>query len=220
MLFTSNNKILVDNWRYTPAIVCVQRSASKYVISDDLLRQSNKNGFGDEIGVTTNHITAMFDIQANYAPDSKEYQELDYRIQCGQLYQQAAIDRVKGIIANPMPKYWFTKQSEKRSEMTSLVNEMVGNEKLVQAFSYENRAQEKFDQLGDELADAEFKATFFSSLTNPSTRLINNIVYAGVAIVGSFIVITGKLTVGQLTCFLSYATQFAKPFNEISAVMT
>lgn len=114
----------------------------------------------------------------------------------------------------------FTKQSEKRSEMTSLVNEMVGNEKLVQAFSYESRAEERFNQLGDELADAEFKATFFSSLTNPSTRLINNIVYAGVAIVGSFIVISGKLTVGQLTCFLSYATQFAKPFNEISGVMT
>lgn len=114
----------------------------------------------------------------------------------------------------------FTKQSEKRSEMTSLVNEMVGNEKLVQAFSYESRAEERFDHLGDELADAEFKATFFSSLTNPSTRLINNIVYAGVAIVGSFIVISGKLTVGQLTCFLSYATQFAKPFNEISGVMT
>ena len=114
----------------------------------------------------------------------------------------------------------FTRQSEKRSEMTSLVNEMVGNEKLVQAFSYESRAEERFNQLGDELADAEFKATFFSSLTNPSTRLINNIVYAGVAIVGSFIVIAGKLTVGQLTCFLSYATQFAKPFNEISGVMT
>lgn len=116
ILFTSNNKILVDNWRYTPAIVCVQRSAAKYVINDDLLRQSNKNGFGDEIGVTTNHITAMFDVQAIFEPDSKEYQELDYRIQCGQLYQQAAIDRVKGIIANPMPKYWFTKQSEKQCE--------------------------------------------------------------------------------------------------------
>lgn len=116
LLFTSNNKILIDNWRYTPAIVCIQRSAAKYVVNDDLLRQSNRNGFGDEIGVTTNHITAMFDIQATFEPDSREYKELDYRIQCGQLYQQAAIDRVKGIIANPMPKYWFTKQSERQCE--------------------------------------------------------------------------------------------------------
>ena len=128
LLFTSNNNILVDNWRYTPAIVCVQRSADKYIITDDLLRQSNRNGFGDEIGVTTNHITAMFDVQATFESDSKEYKELDYRIQCGQLYQQAAIDRVKGIIANPMPKYWFTKQSEKKCE----------NDEELQRVRYEN----------------------------------------------------------------------------------
>ena len=104
--------------------------------------------------------------------------------------------------------------------MTGLVNEMVGNEKVVQAFSYEERAQKRFEDINEELTDAEFKATFFSSLTNPSTRLINNLVYAGVAIVGAFIVLSGGLTVGQLTCFLSYATQYAKPFNEISGVMT
>ena len=126
---------------------------------------------------------------------------------------------VAGFITRKTYKM-FTKQSEKRAEMTGLVNEMVGNEKVVQAFSYEERAQKRFEDINEELTDAEFKATFFSSLTNPSTRLINNLVYAGVAIVGAFIVLTGGLTVGQLTCFLSYATQYAKPFNEISGVMT
>ncbi|SEP93103.1 ATP-binding cassette, subfamily B [Lachnospiraceae bacterium NE2001] len=114
----------------------------------------------------------------------------------------------------------FKLQSEQRSDMTSLVNEMVGNEKTVQSLLYEERAAETFDKVNNELSDAEFRATFFSSLTNPSTRLINNIVYAGVAIVGAIIVISGSITVGQLTCLLGYATQFAKPFNEISGVMT
>ena len=126
---------------------------------------------------------------------------------------------VAGFITRKTYKM-FTRQSEKRAEMTGLVNEMVGNEKVVQAFSYEERAQKRFEDINEELTDAEFKATFFSSLTNPSTRLINNLVYAGVAIVGAFIVLSGGLTVGQLTCFLSYATQYAKPFNEISGVMT
>ena len=114
----------------------------------------------------------------------------------------------------------FKKQSQERAKMSSLINEMVGNEKTVQAFSYEKRAAERFDEINEDLVDAEFKATFFSSLTNPSTRLVNNIVYAGVGLVGALGVIRGLLSVGNLTVFLSYATQFAKPFNEISGVMT
>jgi ATP-binding cassette subfamily B protein len=114
----------------------------------------------------------------------------------------------------------FQKQSEKRAEMTGLINEMVGNEKVVQAFSYEDEAEARFDAINEELVDAEFRATFFSSLTNPSTRLINNMVYAGVGIVGATGAVRGIITVGQLTCLLGYATQFAKPFNEISGVMT
>ena len=114
----------------------------------------------------------------------------------------------------------FKRQAEERARMTGLVNEMIGNEKVVQAFSYEETAQERFDEINEKLVDAEFKATFFSSLTNPSTRLVNNIVYAGVGIVGAFVVIAGGITVGQLTCLLSYATQYAKPFNEISGVVT
>lgn len=114
----------------------------------------------------------------------------------------------------------FKKQSQERARMSSLINEMVGNEKTVQAFSYEKRAAERFDEINEDLVDAEFKATFFSSLTNPSTRLVNNIVYAGVGLVGALGVIRGLLSVGNLTVFLSYATQFAKPFNEISGVMT
>ena len=114
----------------------------------------------------------------------------------------------------------FRRQSENRAKMTGLVNEMIGNEKVVQAFSYEDEAAERFDEINKNLTEAEFKATFFSSLTNPSTRLINNMVYAGVGIVGAFGAVQGIITVGQLTCLLGYATQFAKPFNEISGVMT
>jgi len=114
----------------------------------------------------------------------------------------------------------FLKQSEERGQLTGLVDEMVGNQKIVQAFSYEGRAAERFDDINERLTDASLKATFFSSITNPSTRLINNTVYAGVGLVGAFACLTGKLTIGQLTIFLSYATQFAKPFNEISGVMT
>ena len=114
----------------------------------------------------------------------------------------------------------FKTQAQERAKMSSLINEMVGNEKTVQAFFYEDRAAERFDEINEELVNAEFKATFFSSLTNPSTRLVNNIVYAGVGLVGALGVVRGLLTVGNLTVFLSYATQFAKPFNEISGVMT
>lgn len=114
----------------------------------------------------------------------------------------------------------FKKQSEARGEMTGLVDEMIGNQKVVQAFSYEEEAGQRFDELNEEFSKASLKATFFSSLTNPGTRFVNNIVYAGVGIVGAFAVIRGALSVGQLTVFLSYATQYAKPFNEISGVMT
>jgi ABC-type multidrug transport system, ATPase and permease components len=127
------------------------------------------------------------------------------------------------LFASRLAKKTFTmfrKQSEARGEMTGLVEEMVGNQKVVQAFSYEDKAEKRFEEINEELSKATLKATFFSSLTNPGTRFVNNIVYAGVGIVGAFSVIGGVLTVGQLTVFLSYATQYAKPFNEISGVMT
>ena len=92
IIFTTNNKVLLDNWRYTPSIICNQRSAPKCVVTDELLRQSNKAGFGDEIGSTTNKITAMYDVISDFAEDSEEYKALAYRIQCGQLYQQNCID--------------------------------------------------------------------------------------------------------------------------------
>jgi ATP-binding cassette subfamily B protein len=114
----------------------------------------------------------------------------------------------------------FIRQSEMRASLTGLVEEMVGNEKVVQAFSYEDRAIERFDKINEELSEASLKATFFSSLTNPCTRFVNNLVYASVGIIGAMFVIKGRLTVGELTCFLSYATQYTKPFNEISGVVT
>ncbi len=114
----------------------------------------------------------------------------------------------------------FHKQSETRGRLTSLTDEMVGNEKILQAFGYEKRAQERFDTINKELQDCSVKAIFFSSITNPATRFVNGLVYAGVAIVGALLAVNHRLSVGQLSCFLSYANQYTKPFNEISGVVT
>ena len=114
----------------------------------------------------------------------------------------------------------FKKQSETRGEITSHINEMVGNQKLVKAFGREEASEEKFDEINERLTKYSLKASFFSSMVNPSTRLINAIVYAGVGGFGALSVIAGRLSVGQLSCFLSYATQYTKPFNEISGVVT
>lgn len=114
----------------------------------------------------------------------------------------------------------FKIQAEVRAEMTSLIDEMVGNQKVVQAFGYTGRALERFDELNERLGRVSLKAIFFSSITNPATRFINGLVYTGVGIVGAFTAIGGAITVGQLSCFLSYANQYTKPFNEISGVVT
>ncbi len=114
----------------------------------------------------------------------------------------------------------FKSQSETRAEMTSLVDEMVGNQKVVQAFGYGDRALEQFDEINKRLQKVSLKAIFFSSLTNPTTRFINGLVYTGVGIVGALTAIQGIISVGQLSCFLSYANQYTKPFNEITSVVT
>lgn len=114
----------------------------------------------------------------------------------------------------------FKSQSETRGELTSIIDEMVGEQKIVQAFGYEDDALERFDEINNKLEKDSMNATFYSSLTNPSTRFVNNLVYAAVAIIGAIKVIAGSLSVGDLTCFLNYANQYTKPFNEISNVIT
>ncbi|MDO5125388.1 MAG: ABC transporter ATP-binding protein [Ruminococcus sp.] len=114
----------------------------------------------------------------------------------------------------------FRMQSEARGEMTSLVEEMVGNQKIVKAFAYETEAEQKFEQTNLHLQKVGVKAVFFSSLTNPCTRFVNGLVYSAVTILGAFSVINGNFSVGQLNCFLTYANQYTKPFNEISGVIT
>lgn len=114
----------------------------------------------------------------------------------------------------------FHKQSETRGEQTGFIDEMIGNEKIVQAYSHEAEALEKFDGINERLQKYSLKAIFFSSLTNPSTRFINNVVYALVCLTGSFAAVKGVLTVGKLSAFLSYANQYTKPFNEITGVIT
>ena len=127
------------------------------------------------------------------------------------------------FVANFIAKRTFTMfrlQSETRAEMTSLVEEMVGNQKVVKAFAYEKEAEEQFDDINQRLQSCSLKATFFSSITNHSTRFVNGLVYTGVGIFGAFSAIQGRITVGQLSSFLNYANQYTKPFNEISGVVT
>lgn len=115
---------------------------------------------------------------------------------------------------------FFQKQSQVRGEMTSLVDEMVGNQKVVQAFGYGDQALGRFEEVNERMRQVSIKAVFFSSITNPSTRFVNGLVYTGVGITGALSALSGVITVGQLSCFLTYANQYTKPFNEISGVVT
>lgn len=114
----------------------------------------------------------------------------------------------------------FRKQSETRAEQTAFIDEMLSNLKVVKAYGHENENMEKFKEINKRLEKASLKATFFSSITNPSTRFVNNVVYAGVGLTGALAVIHTGMTVGQLSSFLNYANQYTKPFNEISGVLT
>ena len=114
----------------------------------------------------------------------------------------------------------FKLQSETRGEQTAFIEEKVGNQKVVQAFSHEDEALEKFDEINERLQKYSLRAIFFSSITNPSTRFVNSLVYATVGVVGAFTAIAGGISVGQLSSLLSYANQYTKPFNEISGVIT
>ena len=114
----------------------------------------------------------------------------------------------------------FKKQSEARADQTALIDEMIGNEKVVQAFTHEEAAQRDFDEINERLRSSSLRATFYSSITNPSTRFINSLVYAGVGLAGALSALSGGITVGGLSAFLSYANQYTKPFNEISGVIT
>ena len=114
----------------------------------------------------------------------------------------------------------FRKQSETRGEQTALIDEMIGNQKVVQAFGHEQEASARFDEINGRLQKYSLRAIFFSSITNPSTRFVNSLVYTGVGITGALAAVSGRMSVGQLTCFLSYANQYTKPFNEISGVIT
>lgn len=133
------------------------------------------------------------------------------------------ITPVSFFVANFIAKRTFRMfrlQSEIRGEQTGLIDEMIGNQKVVQAFGRGEDVTERFDEVNKRLQDASLRATFFSSITNPATRFVNSLVYTGVGITGAFAVVRGAMSVGQLSSFLSYANQYTKPFNEISGVVT
>ena len=127
------------------------------------------------------------------------------------------------LVANFVAKHTFSMfklQSETRAEQTSLIDEMIGNQKVVQAFTREDEALEKFSEINERLKTCSLRATFYSSLTNPCTRFVNSLVYAAVGLTGAIAAIHGNISVGSLSCFLNYAKQYTKPFNEISGVIT
>ena len=127
------------------------------------------------------------------------------------------------FVANYIAKHtfhMFKLQSETRGEMTALVEEMIGNQKVIKAFGYEKTAQKRFEEINARLQKHGLRATFYSSITNPATRFVNGVVFTAVGITGALLVIHGGLSVGQLSAFLSYANQYTKPFNEISGVIT
>ena len=126
---------------------------------------------------------------------------------------------VAGFIAKKTYRN-FHMQTEVRGEQTAFINEMIEGQKVVQAFCHEKENVDQFDEMNERLQKASLKAIFFSSITNPATRFVNNVVYAGVALVGALFSVSGGISVGQLSCFLSYANQYTKPFNEISGVVT
>ncbi len=126
---------------------------------------------------------------------------------------------VASFLAKRSYKY-FQGQSSVRGEQTALVNEMIEGQKVVQAFGHEAESLDAFDEVNGRLQDVSLKAIFFSSMTNPATRFVNNIVYAGVGLVGALYAVRGGITIGQLSVFLNYANQYTKPFNEISGVVT
>ncbi len=133
------------------------------------------------------------------------------------------ITPVSFLVANFIAKktyHMFKLQSETRGEQTALIDEMVGSQRVVQAFGYEDKAMERFDEINDRLQKCSLKAIFFSSITNPATRFVNSLVYTGVGITGAFLAIRGNISVGMLSCLLTYANQYTKPFNEISGVIT
>ena len=126
---------------------------------------------------------------------------------------------VAGFIAKKTYRN-FHMQTEVRGEQTAFINEMIEGQKVVQAFCHEKENVDQFDEMNERLQKASLKAIFFSSITNPATRFVNNVVYAGVSLVGALFAVSGGISVGQLSCFLSYANQYTKPFNEISGVVT
>lgn len=128
-ILTSDNPVLLRNTRELPAVLCVQKQAEKIIVTEESLAKSNKDGFGDEIGSTTNKITGMIDVAAGFNKDSEEHNELQYRIICGQNYQQNAIDKMKGIICKPMPKEWYDYFSAKKSENKDLNLRILADKK-------------------------------------------------------------------------------------------
>jgi len=173
----TDNRVLVDNLRPQPALLCVQRKAQKRIITEEDLIEANIDSFGDEIGKTTNRITSMFEVQARYPEDSEEYRILDYRIKCGQLYQQNAIDKAKGIIAKPMPREWhdrfYVAEIEDENTKEYLSSLLAEKKPYFMRYIYPSLMREynKYIKGLNRKTQREFNATIDNLLNKPKTEL-------------------------------------------------
>ena len=164
IVLLTDNSVLVDNFQPMPTIMCAQKKADKVVITEDALIQSNLDGYGDDIGKITNRITAMYDIIAQFPPDSEEYRTLQYRIMCGQHYQQCAIDRAKGIVSRPMPRSWY----DPSKDLSALDQRIVANKKpYFMRYIYPAIDRELIAQDPDTMTDAEREFVYFYNRRMP-----------------------------------------------------
>lgn len=161
-ILTTNNPVLLRNTNELPAVLCVQKQAEKIIVTEESLIQSNKDGFGDEIGSTTNKITGMIDVAAEFENDSEEYKELQYRIICGQNYQQNAIDKMKGILCKPMPKEWYDYFSAKNSKNKEFNLKILADKKpyfFIYNYPYEMKRYNRYIENSNKNCIMKFNIT-------------------------------------------------------------
>lgn len=178
LIFTTNNRVLLKNTKELPVLMCTQKKGDKVLITNKNLIESDMKGFGDEIGSITNKITEMFDIKSNFSKDSKEYNELEYRIMCGQKFQQDSIDKIKGIECKPMPKYWYDIHKINKNDTFNM--SILANKKpYFFIYNYENLKSEynKFIKKSQEKCIMLFGKNINSLMEKPSTIEENDFIY-------------------------------------------
>ena len=170
-VFSTNNDVLIRCYKPLPAINCVQHKAEKKIVTEENIIQSNFNGFGNSVGSITNRATAMFSVQAGYSKDSKEYKELEYRIICTQKYQQDELDKLKGIVATPMPKYWYDFRACKGNDYQKSICCEKKPYFMIYRYDEERKKYREFIKQHDMQCTMDFKVNIETLLKTPQDQL-------------------------------------------------